>query len=377
MMSKGHNGSLFGAMSLHSEARAPFCARAPSLMMARYRTSHPAGRRIRSVAVCIALLIQVVTPVEARSALAIKKKRKKNAITFVAQEDGESTETRKFGRKIEAPVPRSKEQREALSLIPIAEQYTSENDHTEAIRYYQRALELISGERGWEDVETELKGRLAHSYERWYQVVGDEEDLRKALVYATGYLNGLPVDDVQELDFAQARVDRLKAELAKDGSGLDSLEKKEEEASFIPKPIRNEQKPAIKPKAISLPSADIVQSRRKLRTTLISVGSVGWVALAGTAVSGYLYSNRFRKAFDQTQLIIDGKGSDKTPDHVNTFLHQGDMWRTGAVIGGLVTVVCFSVVTALMITSTRSRRAAKSVRAKKKQRKLSKLSFRF
>lgn len=374
-MAKGLEGSLLSGRTLHSEVQAPFGARGPLLIMARSRTSHPAGRRIRSVAVSIALLIQVLTPVEAHSAFSAKGKRKKNAISFsTAEEDSDSV----GGRKVDAPVPRNKDEHEALNVISMADQAVSENKHTEAIQYYQQALGLISGRRYWEDVETELKGRLAYSYERWYRVVGDDEDLRKALVYATGYLNGLPVDDAQELEFAQARVDRLKAELDNDGSNLDTLEKKKEEKpSFIPQSVRKGPEATSKAKTIQLPSKDVEKRRKKLRTTLISVGSVGWVALAGTAVSGYLYSNRFRKAFSQTQLIIDGQGSEKTPDHVNTFLHQGDIWRTGAIVGGLVTVVCFSVVTALMITSIKSRRSAKSARAKKKQRKLSKLELRF
>lgn len=248
------------------------------------------------------------------------------------------------------PVPQNAREREALHVMELGNTAASEEKHREAIRYFERALGLVSDTPYWTEISNDLRNKLATSYERWFRVVGDPEDLRRALVYAEGYLSGLSSDAVLERQHAQSRVERLKKEInIRDPGG------KEPAAQAEPAtPAESSTKLVGEPKEVidaPVPLAvgpDRLKPKRKLVNGIIATGSIGWLSLAGLGTSYLMYASRFDRYFYvYSKYVVNPTDNNKKVLDISRV--RRDRWRYATLITGAATAASFAATTIMML----------------------------
>lgn len=321
--------------------------------MNRLRVHCVATRRILSAVLCGTLLLPS-NPVLAHRAFAHGAELGETLARGEASAAGQDR-VEESVPKVKAPRPKNAREREALHIIDLGDNAASENKHTAAIRYYEQALAAIVDSPYWGDVANNLRLKLSIAHERWYRVVEDDEDLRKAMVYAQGYLSGVGVGSAR--DDAQARVDRLRGELK-------ALEEPEVEPEVEPEPTL--LKPGQPEDVIETPKptkptpAD--RKERSLRAGIITSGALGWLALAGTGVSYTMYSMRYDQFFEHYVRRRDDPKSE-TEAMVLKHKRHRDFWRKATMASGAVTAVSFATASILLMVLANAK--SKKRRAKK------------
>lgn len=327
--------------------------------MNRLRVHCVATRRILSAALC-GVLLSPTHPALAHGAwLSGANRDASEVLDTVARGAARAASLESVQESVpsvKAPRPKNAREREALHIIDLGDNAASENKHTAAIRYYEQALAAIVDSPYWGDVANNLRLKLSITHERWYRVVEDDEDLRKALVYAQGYRSGLGTGP--NIDDAQARVDRLRAE-------LEALEGPVPETEPEPKPSLQPGQPE---KVIETPKPIILEStgrkERALRAGIIASGALGWLGLAGVGASYTMYAMRYDQFFEHYVRRRDDPKSE-TEAIVLKYRRHRNAWRRATVISGGVTAVSFATASILLMILANTKAKKRSSKRKK------------
>lgn len=252
----------------------------------------------------------------------------------------------------EMPEPTNPREREAVHVIDLGNTAASEEKHTDAIRYYEQALGMISDSPHWKDVTNELRLKLSTAYERWYRVVGDVEDLRKALVFAEGYLAGLPEAGVSPVrntqrEQANARVERLKKEIeARTNSGV-TQKPAPVPVVKVKAPLTGDPSTSIKkPEQGSLLAKQQLR-RQRMRTGVIVSGGLGWLGLLGMGGAYVMYATRYDRFFYLYNKRVQDPSS-VSQSHLDKVNRHRDGWRVATLCSAGVAVLGFGTATVLL-----------------------------
>lgn len=260
------------------------------------------------------------------------------------------------------PVPQNAKEREALHVMELGNTAASEEKHREAIRYFERALGLVSDTPYWTEISNDLRNKLATSYERWFRVVGDPEDLRRALVYAEGYLTGLSGDSVLERQHAQSRVERLKKEIdIRDpgGKDLDSESEPAMQEETSSKLVGDPKEVINAPVPLAAGPDRLKPKRRRLVNGIIATGSIGWLSLAGLGTSYLMYASRFDRYFYvYSKYVVNPTDNNKKVLEKSQI--RRDRWRNATLVTGAATAASFAATTIMMLVLAKRNKKIRS-----------------
>lgn len=319
--------------------------------MSRFSRSQQLNRRLCSIAVCGAMFAR---PIVAFASGPTPPKRAHHRLLALRTTNNSTAAVRPRAQRTSS----DKAQREALQLIDLGDNALSENNYPEAMRYFERALGLMSEVPEPNPTSTELRRKLASSYERWFRVVGDPDDLRKALVYAQGYQAGLGPEKVQEQIEARAWIERLQKELEPSQKEVPSPEPEPEV------PPATEGKLVGKPQAVIAPPVlpgavgAAAKRQRALRTGVIVTGALGWAGLVGAGASYYMYAKRFDdffKLYVRSQADEDSVGSSA----IDQARRRRNRWRYATLGTGALTAASFAAASIMLIAMARAKKRKK------------------